>query len=313
MKIAFLYEHPTWSNQLIQCFRDNGLDITLINIAEHTYDTGQLKVDYDLLINRVNIMPSETRDLSVVFHTQHFLHWLTFADVKVINGAKAHVIGASKVLQNALFAKLGLDFPKAIALHKIEDAVNALDTIGVPMIVKPNIGGSGSYIAKYESKQALEEDIAKGNLKLGVDNTGLAQEYIESDGYVYRVEILGDDLFYSIRQKMISDQFNYCVADGCSISTEESGNEFGFCATENSAAVEVFDVSNDILKDVKNILRGAEADVGGVEFFVNTKTDAPCYYDFNPYSNFVSNGETLLGFYPEQRFVDFIKNRMLSE
>ena len=49
MNVAFLYEHPTWSNQLIQCFRDNGLNITLINIAEHTYDSGQLKVDYDLV------------------------------------------------------------------------------------------------------------------------------------------------------------------------------------------------------------------------------------------------------------------------
>lgn len=69
MKIALLYEHPTWSNQLIQCFRKNGIELKLLNIDELIFDTGQLDMDFDLLINRVNVMPTEQRDSAVVFHT----------------------------------------------------------------------------------------------------------------------------------------------------------------------------------------------------------------------------------------------------
>jgi len=38
MKIAFLYEHPTWSEKLIDCFHNNDINLQLINIDELTFD-----------------------------------------------------------------------------------------------------------------------------------------------------------------------------------------------------------------------------------------------------------------------------------
>ena len=110
-------------------------------------------------------------------------------------------------------------------------------------------------------------------------------------------------------QKIIADQFNYCAADGCSIDGihPDQEKEFGFCAAIVASQVEVFDVSPEILQQVIKIVKSSDADVGGVEYFLSSKTGQPCFYDFNPYSNFVSHGETLLGFSPEQRYVDFIK------
>ncbi len=312
MKIALLYEHPTWSEQLIQCFRKNGIELKLLNIDELIFDTGQLDVDFDLLINRVNIMPSEQRDSAVVFHTLHFLNWLELTGVQIVNGATAHYVGSSKAVQNGIFAKIGLDFPNAIAIYKVDDAMKAAEEIGYPLIVKPNIGGSGSGVAKYNNPEKLQQDISNRSLKLGVDRSGLVQEYIESDGYIYRIEILGDQLFYAIKQKMIANQFNYCAADGCNIeegSLKQEG-EFDFCTVNSSAHIELFDPPDDIIASVVSIIHEAKADVGGVEFLLNQKTGQPCFYDFNPYSNFVSHGERLLGFSPEQRYVDFIKAKI---
>lgn len=313
MKIAFLYEHPTWSEKLIQCFNQNNIELKLINIDELVFDTSNLDLEYDVLINRVNIMPYEKRDSAVVFHTLHFLNWLNLSNVRVINGAQSHYIGASKALQNGVFASLGLRHPKAVALYKTLDALKAAQTIGYPLIVKPNIGGSGSGISRYDNAEELQKDIEDKILKLGVDRSGLAQEYIHSDGYVYRVEVLGDDLFYSIRQKIVENQFNYCAADGCSVETQEEiivhpeqEREFDFCIADSGAKIELYDVPKDILGNVVNIIKKSGADFGGVEFFIDKETGDAIYYDFNPYSNFVSHGEELLGFSPEQRFVDFI-------
>lgn len=312
MKIAFLYEHPNWSDQLIQCFKENGIELKLLNIDELAFDPGQLDVDFDLLINRVNIMPYEMHDPAVVFHTLHFLNWLELTNVQIINGARAHYTGSSKAVQNGIFAKLGLYFPQAIAIYKVADALTAAEKIGYPLIVKPNIGGSGRGVVKYDNSEELQQDITNHVLKLGVDRSGLVQEYIESDGYIYRVEILGDQLFYAIKQKIIADQFNYCAADGCHVSevNPEQKCELDFCTTNPTAHIELFVPTDDIVAQVVSIIREAKADVGGVEFLLNPKTEYPCYYDFNPYSNFVSHGERLLGFSPEQRYVDFIKAKI---
>lgn len=312
MKIAFLYEHPTWSRQLIQCFKENDVALDLLNIDEVTFNTGHLDVDYDLVINRVNIMPHEHRDPAIVFHTLHFLNWLELAGVPIINGARAHYVGTSKAMQNGIFAKLGLDFPKAISIHKVQDALLAAEKIGYPLIVKPNIGGSGRDIVKYDSANELQEDIVNGLLKLGIDHSGLAQEYIEADGYVYRIEILGSKLFYATRQRKLEGQFNYCAADGCQVSGGQSDQEqlLNFGAVDKSAQIEIFDPPADTVAHVRSILQEANADVGGVEFMLNQKTGHPCFFDFNPYSNFVSQGKQLLGFSPEQRYVDFIKTKL---
>lgn len=312
MKIALLYEHPTWSDQLIQCFRKNGIELKLLNIDELVFDTGQLDVDFDLLINRVNIMPYEQRDSAVVFHTLHFLNWLELTNVHIINGARAHYTGSSKAVQNGIFSKLGLAFPGAIAIYKAEDALTAAEKIGYPLIVKPNIGGSGSGVVKYNTSDELRQDVINLSLKLGVDHSGLVQEFIESDGYIYRIEILGSQLFYAIKQKMIEGQFNYCASDGCHVGVHppKQESEFNFCTVNPSAHIALFEPSDDIVAKAVSIIHEAKADVGGVEFLLNQKTGQPCFYDFNPYSNFVSHGERLLGFSPEQRYVDFIKRKI---
>ncbi len=292
MRIALLHEHPQWSQRLIRRFRDDGIDTQPIDIAELSFDTAALSPDYPLLVNRVNVMPSATRPAAVAFHTVHFLRWLELTGVRVVNGAQAHLSGASKAVQNGIFASLGLDFPAALAICRAQDAPAAAQRIGYPVIVKPNIGGSGTGIARFDDAEQLQREVDAGRLDLGVDGTGLVQAYIESDGFIQRVELLGDELFYAIRQRLRSGEFNYCAADGC----HSGGN-----------AIEPFAPQAAIVARAAAIVRAAGADLGGVEYFIDQRSGRPCFYDFNPYSNFVADGEALLGFSPEQRFVDFIR------
>ncbi len=309
MKVAFLHEHPTWSDRLIAALIDDGIDLLPINIAELAFDTSDLQPPYDLLINRVNIMPHASRHPSVAFHTLHFLGWLQSTPVRVLNGYRAHAIGASKAMQNGLFARLGLRHPRAIAIHRPEDALPAAEAIGFPLIVKPNLGGSGSGIARYDDMETLQHDVLLKAIDLGIDRSGIVQQYIESDGFVYRVEILGDELFYSIRQPVVSGEFNYCAADGCAAVVPD-GDDFDFCAAEGGRGIELHQPSETVVRQVISLLRAADADIGGVEYFLERDSGEACFYDFNPYSNFVAGGEDLLGFSPERRFVDFIRQQM---
>ena len=311
MKIGFLYEHPSWSKGLIDCFVQNGCEVVPINVAEAAFETNRSAFGFDLCVNRVNMMPSEGRSPAVAAHTLHLLNWLEATGVQVINGSRAHFVGASKTVQNGIFEKLGLDYPRSVAIYRPSDARDAAARIGFPVIVKPNIGGSGSGISRFVSPEELTAAVEGGTLELGIDGTGLVQENVQSDGFVYRVEILGGHLFYGIRQKAVEGQFNYCAADGCSVSfsEDEANGEFDFCALDGANQIEAHDVPAEILNNVLAICQEARADVGGVEYFIRRDTGTPCFYDFNPYSNFVADGESLFGFSPEQRFVEFVLSR----
>jgi hypothetical protein len=120
--------------------------------------------------------------------------------------------------------------------------------------------------------------------------------------------VLGDELSYSIRQPIQENNFNYCAADGCSSEAGDASESeaFDFCAIDAADRIQAFSAEPGIVQDVIGIVQACEADVGGVEYLIDTATGAPCFYDFNPYSKFVTNGEALLGFSPEQRYVDFV-------
>ena len=316
MQIAYLHEHPTWSERLLSVLQRRIPGVKPVNVAEHHFDTDIHHCKFSAAINRVNIMPSAHRLPQVVFQTQHYLSWLELSGVRVINGARAHATGSSKALQNGVFSSLDLAYPNSIAIYRQEDAVAAADRIGYPVIVKPNIGGSGSGIGLYENYEELKQAVQIRALDLGVDRTGLVQQYIRSDGYVYRVEVLGDTLFYSIKQPIVEGEFNYCAADGCSTDTQkpaadtmqisQSESDFDFCVLGGADGIQLHTPPPDVVQNVVSILKKCDADFGGVEYFIDTNTGQPCYYDFNPYSNFVSNGENLLGFSPEERFTDFV-------
>ncbi len=310
MKIALLYEHPTWSNSLIQTFQSNGIYLKLVNVADLSFHTDKNRPDFNFAVNRINIMPSSGRNSSIVFHTLHYLNWLEAMGVNIVNGSHAHLVGASKAIQNGIFSKLELHCPQAVAVYRTQDILKAAEAIGFPLIIKPNIGGSGSGIVKFDAYDELETAIQSDNVNLGIDGTGLVQEYIQSDGYVYRIEILGGRIFYSIKQKMMTHTFNYCAADGCSVSQtpENKDSSFDYCALNQESRIQPFEADEKIVAQVISIVHHAGANLGGVEYLMDTKTGTPCFYDFNPYSNFVSNGQALLGFSPEQRFVDYIKS-----
>ena len=315
MKIAFLYEHPTWSDALITEFERRGVALILRNIADLSFDADATDQPFDAAINRINVMPSSERQPQIVFQTLHYLNWLELAGVRVINGARAHFIGASKATQNGIFSALGLAHARAIAIYRPADALAAADNIGYPVIIKPNIGGSGYGIARYNTRAELAEAIRLSALDLGIDRSGLVQQHIESDGYVYRVEVLGDQLFYSIRQPINEGSYNYCAADGCAAGASSANNhdaidhdagDFPARDADSPERIEAFSPPESIISAAINIVRHCGADVGGVEYFIDSNTGAPCFYDFNPYSNFVRNGESLFGFSPENRYIDFI-------
>jgi hypothetical protein len=294
MRIALLYEHPSWSRDLIERARQRQFDLTPLDVNEFDFSAMTVGDGFDLWANRVNAMPSTGRPPSIVAATGHILTALELRGHRVVNGSTTHRIGGSKAAQAALFAQLGLGTPATIGIFRADDAVAAANQLGFPILTKPNVGGSGNGIMRHDTSHDLQAVLAAGDIDLGIDGTGVVQRIIEStDNMIYRVEMLGQTFFYGTKQRLRPNAFNYCAADGCAV---EPG----------ATAIEVFTPSAAIIDSAARVMAAADTQVGGVEYILDATTNEPSFYDFNPYSNFITGFDATLGFNPIDRYLDFL-------
>jgi hypothetical protein len=297
MQIAVLYEHPGWFEPLFVELERRNIDFLRLSVRDHYYDPALRQCPYSLIVNRVSAFPSGGSHPEVVLYIQQYLAYLESIGAKVINGYDSYMIGTSKARQLDLFEQLGVRYPRARVIHHPRQAVQAAAGLTSPILVKPNIGGSGVGILRFDDVGELAQAVDAGALDLGTDHTALVQELLPArDGQIIRVEILDGRYLYAIRLPIADDSFNYCPADGCNVDNP-------------SLAFEAYSPPADIVETVKRILAASRADLGSVEYLISERDGQAYYYDINPLSNFVADASNLLGFDPIVNFVDFVQER----
>src|SRR5207248_2290565 len=106
--------------------------------------------------------------------------------------------------------------PKAHVINHPAQALAAAEAIGYPVVLKPNIGGSGAGIERFSSPEQLRAAVDASRLYFGIDSTALVQEaFTPRDGIITRVEVLGGKYLYAIRIHITGETFNLCPADIC--------------------------------------------------------------------------------------------------
>jgi hypothetical protein len=246
-----------------------------------------------------------------VFYTLQYLAHLERLGVRVVNGYQAFVVETSKALQLSLLKRLGLPYPRARVIHRLTQAPAAADGLRFPVVVKPNIGGSGAGIRRFDTLTALTAAARDdGAGALGIDQTGLVQEFIPSaDGTIVRVEVLGGRFLYGIRIHTPGDTFNLCPADVCQTvdGTELVRAACPADAPRSGLTVECYTPPLSIVTQVERIMAAAGVEIGGVEYLTDARDGRLYFYDLNALSNFVADGMRVVGFDPFERLVDWLE------
>ncbi len=224
--------------------------------------------------------------------------------MRVVNGYRAFVSETSKALQLNMLERLGLPYPKAIVINHPSQAVAAADKIGFPVILKPNIGGSGAGIKKFSSRAELKAAVDANELYFGVDNVALVQEaFTARDGVITRVEVLGGKYLYAIQIHITGETFDLCPADICKNTRGEELTRIA-CpvdAPKTGMTVEAYRGPGAVIEQVERMMREAGIEVGGVEYVIDEPTGRLLYYDLNALSNFVADPVRMIGFNPYER------------
>lgn len=313
-RIAILYEHPDWFKPLFAELDRRGIAYDPLHADEHGFDPAERVSPYALVVNRMSPSAYLRGHTGAIFYSLQYLAYLKSIDANVLNGYDAFRMETSKAMQLDLFQRLGLAYPRARVINHPSQAAHAARGLTFPVVVKPNIGGSGARIRRFDSPDELAA--ARDELDLGIDHTALVQEYLPArEGHIVRVEILNGEYLYAIKvYPKPGEGFNLCPADICRpenlqppvLSTEVCPVD---AVPKLGLRIEAADPSRQVVENVKRILRAAHVDVGGVEYLVNDRDGQVYYYDVNALSNFVSDAPNVVGFDPFPRLVDFIVER----
>ena len=292
--LAVFYEHPAWFQPLFQALDRRGVSWAPIAIQDHLFDPADLIAPAPVVLNRLAMSSILRQEEHAIFYCQAALaHWAA-AGARVINGAGVLAIDASKARQLSLFRSLGLDVPATRIVHRRQDVVRAAAQLRFPVMVKANIGGSGSGMARYDSLEELEAYAEEGSTPAGVDGVTLVQEYMPArDGRVIRCETLDGRFLYAIALNGAGSTFDLCPADVC-------------LADKPTITVEAFEPPADIVRAVEAVSRAAGLDVGGIEYMIDERDGRARFYDLNALSNFVANPVDVLGYDPHEAFVDYL-------
>jgi len=308
--IAIYYEHPDWFRPLFAELDKWKVPYVRLDAARHRFDASDGPPPYSLVFNRMSPSAYLRGAGNAIFYTLHYLAHLKRHGVRVINGYDAYVTETSKALQLALLQQLGLPHPKARVINNAADAFAAAQGLRFPVILKPNIGGSGAGIRRFETPEQLEQAANAGALDLGIDHTALVQEYIPAaDQRIVRVEVLGGRYLYAIRIYTSGESFNLCPADVCQTvgGAELVRAACPVDAPKNNMRVEGYTPPPEIVAQVECIMQAAHIDVGGVEYMIDERDGRLHFYDINALSNFVADAPRVVGFDPFARLVDYLE------
>jgi biotin carboxylase len=308
--IAILDEHPDWSRRLTDELTRRGLPWERVDHSRHGFDPRERQPAYSVIVNRTSPSSHTRGHGGVLFYAEPLLAHYEALGIPVINPVAAYRFEKSKALQLGLFERLGARYPRAVVVNHRDQVLKAVDRVRFPLVVKPNVGGSGAGIVRFATREALEQRL--DTLDFGPDGTALVQEYVESEaGAIVRVEVLGGRYLYAIRIVRSAEAgFNLCPADICQIPAAAAAPaaDLGACPADARPALSVtrFDAPPETIDTVIRLTRAASIDVGGVEYLVSREDGQIYYYDVNATSNFVADAPGVLGFDPTPRFADYI-------
>ena len=310
--LGVYYEHPEWFEKFFSKLDEKGIDHIKMESRNTSFDPGESKINIgvDVMFNRMRPSAFNRGNENSIFYTLNYLKYLESLGIEIINGYDAYTYEFSKSNQINLLRSLNIKHPKTFVVNHENEILKTAKDLKFPIVLKPNIGGSGANIIKFETYNELKNYLSSNKIDWGIDKTLLVQDFLTAtDASIIRVETIGGKYIYAIKIHLTEGEFNLCPADYCKIDDQKiDGMKDG--VSGRGSIVEKFDPPKNIIRNVEKIFQSAKIDVGGLEYLVNSEDDETYIYDINAMSNFVADPDIVLGFDPTDNLVDFVNKKL---
>ncbi|NOX37852.1 MAG: lysine biosynthesis protein LysX [Calditrichaeota bacterium] len=175
---------------LIQAFRSRPeVELVLINDRELIFQPGRDAFALDVLLERS------------IHHSRalHALKLFESAGVRCINAFSVALICGDKLLTTDALARHGVPQPRVKIAFTESSALQAIEELGYPVVLKPAVGSWGRLLAKINDRDAAEAVLEHKTI-LGSYHHSIfyIQEYVEKRGRDIRSFVIGDQCVAAI-------------------------------------------------------------------------------------------------------------------
>lgn len=122
--------------------------------------------------------------------------------IPTVNAVGVAEACGDKLTTSALLRKAGVPQPRNIVAFNPESALEAIEMLGYPVVLKPVVGSWGRLLAKINDRDAAEAILEHKTVLGSVQHSILyIQEFIRKPGRDIRAFVIGDQLVTAIYRK----------------------------------------------------------------------------------------------------------------
>ena len=214
-RVGFLYTRLRVEEKYLldEFEKHRDVEVVRINDGDSYFDINQLPQQVDVLFER-SISYSRGLYISRIFEAH---------GIPVVNSSAVAERCGDKYITSQILAKNGIPTPRVYMAFDEESALQAIEALGYPCVLKPVVGSWGRLLAKVENRE-MAEALIEHKATLGVNHQVFyIQEYINKPGRDIRAFVIGDETICAIYRSSVNWITNTArggVATNCPVTAE---------------------------------------------------------------------------------------------
>jgi [lysine-biosynthesis-protein LysW]--L-2-aminoadipate ligase len=178
---------------LFATLRARDVDFERIDARKATFDLGSQSLDeYDAVLVRCL---SHSR-------AYYLTRWLDHLGVPAISPHHVVATCGDKLLTSAALQEQGVPIPRTAIAFTPEAALETIEEMGYPVVLKPLHGSWGRLLARVNDRDAAEAVLEhKATLGGYVHSVFYVQEYVDKPGRDIRTLVAGDEVVYAVYRR----------------------------------------------------------------------------------------------------------------
>ena len=189
------------------------VEIVRINDGTNYFDITQKPADVDVVLER-SISYSRGLYLSRIFEAN---------GIPVVNPSTVAEHCGDKYITSQILAQNAIPTPRVLMAFDADSALQAVEAMGYPCVLKPVVGSWGRLLAKIDDL-TMAQAIIEHKASLGVNHQIFyVQEYIEKPGRDIRTFVVGEEAIcaiYRTSENWITNTARGGQASNCPITPE---------------------------------------------------------------------------------------------
>lgn len=288
-KIYVIHENEDWIVPLKTALKQQGLPYCLWFVDDNFVSLNKVPPQ-GIFFNRMSASSHTRGHRYAIELTETLITWLESHGRTVINGRNSLRLEASKSEQYLLLNNYGIRTPKTFVCNNLKFAAEiAIQFNDKAFLIKPNRGGKGTDIKKFNNIQELNHFIQFNNKIESPDGLILLQEYIKpANGNIIRLEFVGGRFLYALEVDATSG-FELCPADVC-----QADNLFCPAGTENTGFKIIENYNDPFITIYEKFLKDNDIQVGAIEYLEDINGNR-FVFDVNINTNYNKNAEKNAG------------------